>query len=440
MKGRFSFSLVLACVLLAVFLVTPASARDWTDAQGNRFEAIFLRFEGENAVLLRSGEVITLPLRELSKADLRYLRRDLELAGLGHLVPPVGSTAPDDETAHHDPAPTRRPSPPARPAQDADSAPDASDNRRVLADQPLRAWTDAQGRKINAKLLEIRDDGVVLMMNGEKFTVPFSRLSRSDQRYVERLERESASADRVAEATEGEAPTGFPTPPPSVPNAPVFDPPPIDAARVEEHARRAEERMEEIHAGMQEEARRREDEARRQAESMEEFARNVAEQAGANESFPPAFENDSPPESSPDYPDPPHDAVAANVPSRSGAAAPPGYSPPPPSFREPPPLEPEIPATAFPTGPSMGEVGLCSNCNKEVPAHIGAGQRCPHCGVYFEYEESESGQRTYAKGGGSSNVHISGRGVRGLIKIGVFVVFALLGFFGWLGRKLLGES
>ena len=104
MTRRYSFSLAFTGVLLTACLVWPASAREWTDAEGHRFEAVFLRFEDENAVLLRSGTVVTLPLADLSNPDLRHLRRELELAGLGHLVPPLGSSGPESRgsAAHPD--------------------------------------------------------------------------------------------------------------------------------------------------------------------------------------------------------------------------------------------------------------------------------------------------------------------------------------------------
>lgn len=35
----------------------------------------------------------------------------------------------------------------------------------------------------------------------------------------------------------------------------------------------------------------------------------------------------------------------------------------------------------------------CSNCGKNVPEHID--DRCPHCGVYFDYVEQPGGSRKY---------------------------------------------
>jgi predicted RNA-binding Zn-ribbon protein involved in translation (DUF1610 family) len=46
----------------------------------------------------------------------------------------------------------------------------------------------------------------------------------------------------------------------------------------------------------------------------------------------------------------------------------------------------------------MVEVKVCLNCKKEVPASTKAGDRCPHCGVYFAYEQNRDGSKTYTPG------------------------------------------
>lgn len=42
--------------------------------------------------------------------------------------------------------------------------------------------------------------------------------------------------------------------------------------------------------------------------------------------------------------------------------------------------------------PGMRMIKECSNCKKEVPQHITAGGKCPHCGVFFE-EDKTNGKR-----------------------------------------------
>jgi hypothetical protein len=43
-------------------------------------------------------------------------------------------------------------------------------------------------------------------------------------------------------------------------------------------------------------------------------------------------------------------------------------------------------------------VYCCSNCDEELPDSIGAGDKCPHCGIYLEYEENQDGSVTTDSG------------------------------------------
>ena len=99
---------------------------------------------------------------------------------------------------------------------------------------------------------------------------------------------------------------------------------------------------------------------------------------------------------------------------------------------------PTMPSPTIPTMPNFGANGsplgqptsfTCSKCNKDVSA---AAKSCPHCGAFFEYTENPDGSKSYHSGGSS----ISGRGIAGLVKIGIFVVLAIIGGGAALIRKL----
>ncbi len=77
----------------------------------------------------------------------------------------------------------------------------------------------------------------------------------------------------------------------------------------------------------------------------------------------------------------------------------------------------------------MGEVSICSSCKEEVPASIGAGDDCPHCGVRFDYEEKSDGSREYA------GWSLSGRGRRGVVKLVILGVCLVFGALGALFRR-----
>jgi hypothetical protein len=92
----------------------------------------------------------------------------------------------------------------------------------------------------------------------------------------------------------------------------------------------------------------------------------------------------------------------------------------------------------MPSGPDwQQEGGVCSNCNKEVSDEYGAGDNCPHCGVFFEYEEDEHGNKTeVATNSGGSDVRVTGRGIRGIVKLLLFGFVGVASLVGWVCRKL----
>jgi hypothetical protein len=79
---------------------------------------------------------------------------------------------------------------------------------------------------------------------------------------------------------------------------------------------------------------------------------------------------------------------------------------------------------SFTTGPAFDSLAgqqqmtwYCSNCNKEVPEHIN--DRCPHCGVRFDYVEQPDGSRKY-------NGRLWGGGIGGIIAVVIGVVIRLV--------------
>jgi hypothetical protein len=101
----------------------------------------------------------------------------------------------------------------------------------------------------------------------------------------------------------------------------------------------------------------------------------------------------------------------------------PGSSPPIhiPAHAIPQPNFPNIPAPqpVQPFNPPNGSelVAICEGCKRTIPDSIKAGDHCPHCGTYFEYEVNADGSRTYAPG------HEAGK----WIGIGVFVLLLFAG-------------
>ena len=62
--------------------------RMWMDAQGKQVKAKFVRMNGQNVVLSRSGRVSTVPYYNLSQADQDYVAELLKGRGEEDKIPP----------------------------------------------------------------------------------------------------------------------------------------------------------------------------------------------------------------------------------------------------------------------------------------------------------------------------------------------------------------
>jgi hypothetical protein len=65
------------------------------------------------------------------------------------------------------------------------------------------------------------------------------------------------------------------------------------------------------------------------------------------------------------------------------------------------------------------ETFFCTQCNKELPSHIKAGDRCPHCRAFLAYEQGADGKKTYAPGGAMIGYFVLGGG--GLTAVAVIL-------------------
>jgi len=71
------------------------------------------------------------------------------------------------------------------------------------------------------------------------------------------------------------------------------------------------------------------------------------------------------------------------------------------------------------------EIKQCMKCKKEVPSTAKAGDKCPHCGVYWNYEQNKDGSKTWS-------------GLpRGFFKLG-FLVIMVIGAIVAAVKKAMG--
>ena len=199
-------------VVLAVLAGSSvALGRTWTDSQGRSLEAKFVRvFEG-NAILLRAGKIVSVPLSKLSEEDRDYIRQE---TGDTTLSPASETTSTGDDSA-----------------KTADGGADA------------RTWTDLKGNQLEGEFVKVTGDNVVLRHDGKTAVYPLKYFSPTDQDYVRRQLKARGEGRLLPSASRpstiggnapshpprwgGSRPSSFPgrMEPPKIPSPPKFTPP-----------------------------------------------------------------------------------------------------------------------------------------------------------------------------------------------------------------------
>jgi len=404
MRAR-TLSLALVVLLVTQTVAAPA-ARTWTDGQGRPFRATFVRIHGGDVILSRGGRVARIPVASLAPDDLEYVREQLKAKGQEHRLPSTPDRPPPpDALAPTIPLPALRPKgwDPAE-TTPSEAAQPAKPTVPQRGPEPIRTWTDLDGHTIQAQLLEFSGDMVVLRKDGDTVSYPLSVFSEADQAYV----RERTGRD-AKPATTGEAPD-----PPGI-YAPHYGGP----AEHPSHGGHEIPHFGPMHGAPQSTAKQ-----------------HPAHGHSAGETAPGRSAGNSPPAGSR-----PSTDESAGIPHQS-SIGPPHMSPP----GNPSPKAPYMPGAhrpaSFPGGSRPEPEGIshgsppavdhvpaeqvqvyaCSNCNKDVPAHLGAGDRCPHCGVRWDYEETADGRMLDSSGREVSKAWIRMGGAGGLVAIVVFLV------------------
>lgn len=362
---RFSYRSLGCVVVLFIVLAVAASlhARTWTDKRGRTIEAKFVRLLGEQVVLqLANGKIAKIPLATLSDDDVAFLRGEQLEAG-------------------------------------------------------IRVWTDLTGRQVQAQFARVADGKVYIKVNGETNPVEFADLTTADRLYV----RTQLSDDEQKEL---------------LPAADASESLPPARAWTDVDGNVVQGQLDRVLPGgvfLAVDGMTRIVRMEKLSEADHDYLREYLEPRGlanlvpakpkpieppdevaAVDPPPPPTETESTPTVTPPPPPPPVITPRPTPPAR------PPYSPPstpPPSYTPP----------AAPTPQYVEQyVGICGECNKEVPAHLGAGDHCPHCGVYWDYEEDEHGN-AIDKDGKKLGwwTKIGGGGIVFIILVIVRIVYAL---------------
>jgi hypothetical protein len=230
---------------------------------------------------------------------------------------------------------------------DADTTTEAESSAKEPAAEapaklgPTRTWTDVQGRKIQARFIGIDGGNVRLQFKGKNTSYPFDKFSLADQQYVR--------GEMVARGDGDKAPAGAP-PPNAQPvrNAPAQY---ADAAPLP------------VFPG----------------------GGSTANPQPAMPAAPrlPEIESST-------FAAPPQQAPGQPPPMRPAPFTPPA----PPQFAQSPPpsFAPNLPGNQQTTAPVM--IKKCTKCGAVVPNNLTAGDCCPTCGAYFEYDDTNGQRKT----------------------------------------------
>ena len=472
-RARFGWYLQFTLVLLLLTILgigsgsAWAESRMWTDRSGQTMNAEFVRVTGSDAIFKRGTRVVRIPLRRLSEADQEFingsrngsearywtvngrklkgsfksyadgeatiqvrssdrtlavdvlsdddrehirqqLSEDGKLAELPDGDPIKGSGEP---LQREDPMSSQRGETDDDVEADANTDADADvDDAEVAEDEDPaaepRTWTDNKGRTVEAAFVRIDNGGSVVLRrtkDDKEMAIPMIKLAFKDRAAAIREQSQMRMAesrktlDRAKQEREEFADANKATPPPnsvasnSSPRSPAASNSAFDNHR---------QMMDQM---------KKEREERRERMRQESEEQRLAGEAQRKES---------------------QDQMMANQSSFPHVPAPHAPAPRPPVTYSSPPPSPRVPDYASNSSSAAPDVYVeefvCGGCNKTLPSHIGAGDHCPYCDVFFEYEEGVDGDRNYAP------LHKNKHDMR---LMGKAIAVFLIGIGGWFSRK-----
>lgn len=437
---RFDYAAILLTLVLGyapALNATDYSPRKWTNDQGETIEATLRRVSGKTAVLDHNGEIVRAPINRLSEADQEWLESVRELKRWREWTMADGSTQRAKlEELDGEQLTLKSPSEEFEltldQVSDADrelisavynpSAMEESNASGLSSGEVVtRNFTDNRGKTINAEYRGVEGDKIVLFFKDREWRVPLADFSAADQQWVAQAQLDGDLSSSSAIASNGQR----------------SQTPQLGLNRDEYNRTRnaidgrmgvgsnpASRMHEEMMARMETQRQQMEqDRLKRNREREERLAqmrreadeRRAEREREREEQFASAA---PPPSSRPKAP-------IASEPNTSRPDTPA------PNFREPTyPTSSSSPST----GPADGAVWVnqyeCFSCNHkwESTRKYGAGDKCPSCGVSFDYMEDENGQ--IVEETSSSKARRYG----GIVKLVIFAVIAVGGLLSRLGR------
>lgn len=204
--GRLALLLMFA---LAALAPAQAQEREWTSSQIGKFKARFVREVDGDAMFLRDGRPLTVPLDDLSVEDREAI------AAVTSPKTPSDSTDNGPATGSSDNYRDERFSPVPGEANGKVRSLGKSKTSIVSRD-----WTDAFGYRTNGAFVRVFDRTVLIRRGERTAKLPFDSLSRVDQDYVNQILTEAGEQPLTAFVVPRHPPgsvgglpaTPFPTP------------------------------------------------------------------------------------------------------------------------------------------------------------------------------------------------------------------------------------
>ena len=178
MFSRCGLTVLLLLVALAEGI---AGERTWTSTDGRTIRAEFIRELDGEVTLLKDGKIVTLPLERLCERD-RQIVRDL---AEGKSVPEEADPASPANT--NSDARTASESGASAPSAAASESTSPQPLVKKPLPIENRTWTDIHGNQITGKYVRINGSNVVLLRGGKSVSVAFYELSSEDQEYLREL-------------------------------------------------------------------------------------------------------------------------------------------------------------------------------------------------------------------------------------------------------------
>jgi hypothetical protein len=166
------FALAIALVAFCLLRPLAAEERVWTDTQGRTMRAEFLREVDGEAVFLKDGKLLTLPLERFTDADREVMKK------LAAGKPVSEESEPEDPFQ-----PVTRPPPPPPGGNFAPAPPLVKEKTEIVN----REWIDIAGNRTTGRFVRVVGRDVLILRGVRTVVVAFDKLSFVDQAYVNQI-------------------------------------------------------------------------------------------------------------------------------------------------------------------------------------------------------------------------------------------------------------